>query len=278
MKTLRLAMAALGLLLPGFLPAQQGAIRIKQGETLEYNVRAEFEVTEVVGDREAVLRAVTGGVAELHARRVTRQKIEWSYETPEVKLVRVTSTMEPGASTETMVQAKAGRLATDGRGRVVAGLRAGRDDASLTAMMEAMHRSLVRLWFQPTLLRGKRPGDTWSEKRDERLRIAEMGIDVRARYTVVYRFDGIIDTLGGKAVRISWSAEEMAIDGTRTIDGVVAPVLGDGDHQGSSYYSTIDGLLLASSSENVVDIRVSPGDGGGVIPMTWRLRSESTRR
>jgi hypothetical protein len=281
MKRPRIAVVALLglLLLPALLEAQTKAIRIRQGESLEYDVRAEIEVTELAGDREAVLRAVTGGVAQLKARRVSREKIEWTYETPEVRLVRVTGTMEPGEASETTVQAKTGRVATDSRGRLVSSLKSGSNGESLTAMMEAMHRNLVKLWFQPAMLRGKHPGDTWSENRDERIRISEMGIDVRTRYAVAYRFDGIVDTLGTKAVRVSWSAQQMKIDGTRTIDGVRSPVRGDGDHVGTSYFSTIDGLLLASVSENSVDIRVAPSNGGGgVIPMTWRLRSESIRR
>lgn len=269
-------MLAVGLLLPMVLEAQPRSIRIRQGTSVEYSVQAEIEMKEVVGDRESMVRAVTGGIFELTARRVSRQKIEWTYQTPEIRVVRVSSTGPGEGGAETTVEARSGRLATDSRGRVVSG-RSG-TSASLTPMIEALQRGLVQLWFQPAIFRGMKPGQTWSEKRDERIRVDDMGIDIRARYTVGYRFDGIVDTLGTKAVRVSWSTDRMQIDGQRTSNGVSSPVRGDGDHFGTSYFSTIDGLLLACVSENSLDVRVSPEQGGGVIPMAWRLRSESTRR
>ncbi|MBC8144555.1 MAG: hypothetical protein H7X80_03150, partial [bacterium] len=150
---------------------------------------------------------------------------------------------------------------------------------SLAAMMEAMHRTLVKLWFQPEIFRKKKPGDTWVEKRDERIRVDDLGIDVRTRYDVAYRFDGIVDTLGIKAIRLSWTAGHMKIEGTRSLEGKATPVTGDGDHRGTSYFSTIDGLMLLSQSENTVDLRVPASDGSGrVIPMMWRMRSEAIRK
>lgn len=258
--------------------AQPKAIKIRQGESIEFHVRAAIEVTELVGDAESSLRAETGGIAMLRARRVSRRKIEWTYETPDVKLTRVTSTAEPGESDETTVKTKTGKISTDVRGKLVK-VTTPKTSKSLASLMEAMHSSLVKLWFQPQIFHKKRPGDSWSENRDEQIGVDELGINVRTRYEVTYRFDGIVDTLGVKAIRLSWTAGHMTIEGTRTVDGKTSPVVGDGEHTGTSYFSTIDGLMLASQSENSVDLRVSSTDEGGrVIPMMWRMRSESIRR
>jgi hypothetical protein len=279
MKWSRFTLVAIAVLLPAIAISQPKTIRIRKGESLEYAVKAAIEVTELAGDKEKTLRAETGGIAHLTAQKVSGRKIEWSYETPDVKLIRVTSTMEPGASAETTVQAKEGKVATDNRGRVISGLHRRTGSESLTSLMEAMHRTLVKLWFQPAIFRRMKPGDKWSERRDERIAVEDLGIDVRARYRVDYRFDGIVDTLGMKAIRVTWRAGEMAIEGTRTSEGRKDPVQGDGEHFGTSYFSTIDGLMLAGTSDNVVDIRVSsPTGDGSVIPLTWRLRSESLRR
>jgi hypothetical protein len=176
------------------------------------------------------------------------------------------------------VESTKGTISTDSRGRVVSGLRLSESE-SLTPLMEAMHRSMVKLWFQPAIFRKLKPGDTWTEKRDDRIVVADMGIDVHARYNVDYHFDGIVDTLGIKAVRVTWHAARMTIAGTRTVDGKSSPVEGDGDHYGTSYFSTIDGLVLATVSDNTVDLRVTPKNGSQpAIPMTWRLHSESLRR
>jgi hypothetical protein len=280
MKRVPLTLLAALLLAPAIAGAQPNGIRIKQGETLQYNVRAEVEVSELVGEREEVLRAETGGVAELRAQKVGRRQIEWSYETPEVRLIRVTSTMEPGASAETTVEKRSGKVSTDSRGRVVSGLKGStKSTESLTGLMEAMHRNLVKAWFQPKIFRRMKPGDTWTEQRDERINVEDLGIAMRARYAVDYRFDGIVDTLGMKAIRVTWRAGAMTIDGSRTMNGASVPILGDGEHSGTSYFSTIDGLMLAGTSENTVDIRVaSPEKDGRVIPMSWRMRSASVRK
>lgn len=272
-----LALATCLLVSPTLLIAQPKSIRIKQGESIEYNVRAEIEVSETIaGGAEKLLRAETGGVAHLRARRVSRKKIEWSYETPEVKLIRVSSTMEPGEPDETTVQTKAGKILTDDRGRVTSTVATIPPTQSLASLMEAMHRSLVKTWFQPAIFRKLRPGDKWTEERNEHIQVDELGIDVQTSYSVDYTFDGIVDTLGVRALRVSWHAGQMSIEGTRVVDGIVSPVAGDGDHYGTSYFSTVDGLMLVSQSENSVDIRVRRADG--VIPMTWRTRSRSIRR
>jgi hypothetical protein len=251
--------------------AQPSSIKVRKGDQIDFTVRAEVEVTEILGDSERTFRAQADGPARLTVERITRGNIRWTYSTPELRLDSSAARLMSIDS----VHALAVRFSTDRRGNVSGSGRRLRD---LAPLMESVHRSILFLWFQPGIFRKMRPGATWTENRSESIVLEGLGIDAQAKFAVRYSFDGMADTLGVRAIRLRWSAPTMAIRGTRVIDGHSHPLQGDGEHSGIAYFSTIDGLLLAGVTESIVDMRIPSEGRGGAMPTMWRLHSASIRR
>lgn len=251
---------------------------VKKGEKFSYNVESEVEITEIAAGDERTMHAMVEGIAELTARRVTSKRIEWTYSAEPVHL-RVTNSIGPGVARDTTVRGTSRVFVTDAKGTPLTGgaPKAGGD--RLSGVLEGIQQSMIKRWILPATMRRMTPGDSWSEERSEDVSVADIGMTLDTRFTVLYTFDGIVDTLGTRAVRVRSMSESMTIRGNRTLDGKKMNLEGDGgSHLGTSYYSTIDGMLLASRSESEVDIRVTTvGDSGSSIPMTWRQRASAMR-
>jgi hypothetical protein len=263
----------------GIALGQSDKIKVRKGDRFTYKVQAEMEFTEMSGEREDMMRVETGGPAELQARKVSKKSIEWSYDSPDVRLQRSQSTVDREHSTDTTIAGKQQNFTTDAVGNMRGG-KTSTQSISTGTLSESIHKNVVKQWFLPKIFRKLKPGDTWQENFDDQVTINELGLNVRTQYTVIYTFDGIVDTLGTKAMRIRSHAASMKIAGKRSVAGNSMPVEGDGDHYGTAYYSTIDGLLLVSNSENQLDMHVasSQSPGSRIIPMTWRLKAEAVRQ
>jgi hypothetical protein len=249
----------------------------KNGERFSYNVESEVEITEISPDDEKTMRATAVGVAELRARKVSNRRIEWTYSAEPLRL-RVTNTIGPGRARDTTIRGTSRVFVTDAGGTPVSSTASRIAGSDLSSVLEGIQQNMIKRWILPTTMRKMKPGDGWTEERRDEVKLPEVGMVLDTRFTVNYVFDGIVDTLGIRAVRVRSQSNSMAIRGTRLVDGQKVKLEGDGgSHIGTSYYSTVDGVLIASRSENEVDVRVRSSDSVSGIPMTWRQRATAMR-
>lgn len=256
----------------------QTSTGVKKGEKFSYNVESEVQIVEIGAGDERMLHAMVAGVAELTARRVTGKRIEWTYNAEPAQL-RVLNSIGPGTTRDTTIKGTSRVFVTDAKGAAVNSTNRKSKGDHLSGILDGIQQSMIKRWILPATMRKMKPGDTWNEVREEEIALTDVGMTLDSRFTIRYTFDGIVDTLGTNAVRVRSESQAMAIRGNRLLDGKRMQLEGEGgSHIGISYYSTIDGMLLASQSESEVDIRVTTvGDSGGSIPMTWRQRASAMR-
>ena len=257
--------------------AQTTAKKPEKGERFSYQVESEVEITEITSQDEKSLRATATGLAELRARKLSKKRIEWTYSAEPVRL-RVSNTIGPGRPRDTTVRGTSRVFLTDASGAPVTQANTRITSSEISGILDGIQQNMIKRWILPSKMRAMKPGDTWEEERSDEVTVPDVGMVLDSRFTVAYTFDGIVDTLGIKAVRVRSRSSSVSIRGSRTIDGAKMKLEGDGgSHLGTSYYSTIDGVLLASRSENEVDIRVTGSGESADIPMTWRQRASAMR-
>jgi hypothetical protein len=257
--------------------AQTAAKSPEKGERFSYHVESEVEITEINAQDEKWLRATATGVAELRARKLSKKRIEWTYSAEPVRL-RVSNTIGPGRARDTTVSGTSRIFLTDATGAPVSPSHTRISSSEISGILDGIQQNMIKRWILPSTMRKMKPGDTWQEERSDEVHVADVGMVLDSRFTVSYTFDGIVDTLGIRAVRVRSQSQSVSIRGSRTINGTKMKLEGEGgSHLGTSYYSTIDGVLIASRSENEVDIRVTRSGEAGDIPMTWRQRASAMR-
>ena len=95
--------------------------------------------------------------------------------------------------------------------------------------------------------------------------------------TTLYHYDGVVDTLKTKADRIRAEVTSMTIQGSGEVMGTSMTIDGDGVSATTGYYSAKDGILLASSTDAEISMRMAMGEQM-VIPMTFKNMMNMVRK
>lgn len=143
-----------------------------------------------------------------------------------------------------------------------------------TGMQMFMHKD----WLD------KNVGDTWSDHLQDTIRIdgkeskaesANIRLEVRTDYT----FEGHVDTLGHKTVRIRYVINQVSMDGTITAaDGGETTIKSDGQGSGVFYYDVEDFLQVATQSITDVKMQLGLPVSGKTIDITQHMVAMMARK
>ena len=259
----------------------QPAIKVKKGNTFTYNTVSDMEMVTSAMGQEQTQETKTVGTTILTVGAVDKQKINWVMAMPEL---RVTMSMPMGGGIDTTISAPPQNYVTNPAGKVISA-PASADAAGMEMMMGGSMLKNFALWFVPALARGAQSGATWEELRRDTMNYNPSndesgGVNIISTQNLRFTYDGITDTLGVKVARVRWSSTNVTYEGSGTIQDMAMTIEGDGGISGISYYSTKDGLLLASTTDVESNMRlgISPGGQPMVIPMVQTTRTSISRK
>jgi len=257
--------------------AQQGSIDVKKGATFSYTTDTKMDIVQSFQGQEVKMVSTTNGTMELAAKNVTPNSIDWSYA---IKKLRVTmkAAMLPGGGTDTTMKGTTLMFSTDKAGRISNPEKLAADPM-LAAVGGGMQGSTLGQMFSPTLSRSLTVGQSWEESTSDTIaNPALQGAKILLTKTTRYTYEGTVDTLKTKAARVRVEVTSMTMGGEGSMGGMNFRMDGDGSSLGSGYYSAADGLLLASSADMTMNMRiVTTGQMEMVIPMTYVLKSTTMR-
>jgi hypothetical protein len=259
------------------------SIKVKQGTKFSYNTSSEMEMTQSAMGQEMTVTTRTTGLTELTAKKVAKQRIDWTLAIPELRMT-MSNSMQPDAAMDTTIVTEPQNYVTSSNGKVLVAPKSA-NAGQMEMMMGGSMMKNFALWFTPALPKGAQSGESWEEQRRDTVNMnpgeeEDGGIKIISSQNLKYTYDGITDTLGVKVARIRWTATSMKIEGGGSIQGNNMTMEGDGAINGTSYYSTKDGLLFASVTNSESNMRLGINAGGQemVIPMVQTTRVSVLRK
>lgn len=269
---LLLAMAA------GTLHAQTKALSVKQGAEYKYESKISLEQTVSMAGTESATNGTVTSSPVLRAEKVAKSSIAWACD-PGSNHLQMSGEMLPGGKLDTTVNFIPSRFSTDLRGSRIAS-----DSADMGKTLSAViggpaFNKLFDTWFSPVLARDVKPGGSWDEQHVDTVVNGMIGIQIKTATTTHYTYDGLVDTLGGKYMRVRTKVTSMTIAGSGSFGGMNMVIDGDGTCSSDLYYTAADGILKVSNIDCLSNYRMAVnGDGQMVIPVSQRVTGSMVRK
>lgn len=158
----------------------------------------------------------------------------------------------------------------------------------LTRMMEsaANRQSAMQMFMQEGWL-DKQAGETWEEETLDTIDAKDVSFGpgtmtgslklitrTRSRYT----YEGSVDTLGTKAVRLKYELLELSMNGGMEAKEVQIDITSNGTGNGTFYYSVDDRLQLAAVSDLTMSSVIAMPSMNQTMPMKQRVMTTIVRR
>jgi hypothetical protein len=281
MKSILIA-AALPLAAMACATAQSGSqgaksVTLATGTSLNYSMLSTMDMAQSMGGQEINILFAMDGSMILTAGRQASDQFAWTLDTRDMHV----SSESPMLSVDTTITLPTQRFTTTPLGRLLNVETSGEKGSEMSQMMMGLGggREQLASWFSPMLGTEHKVGETWQVQTNDTVNNDAMGMEMRRKWTTTYTYEASVDTLGTKAARVRMESSGMNIEGEMSVQGMNLGVDGDGAISGVSYYSLTDGLLLASKTENQMNMQVSMSEQGGmVIPITQRMNTTIVRR
>ncbi|MDB5033178.1 MAG: hypothetical protein JWQ98_419 [Chlorobi bacterium] len=269
-------MAAISMITAGTAFSQTNALGVKKGSRATYEMSTKSDVVQTVQGQDLTVNSTGTATLELGVRNLAKDHIDWTFTLAKMRLV-MGSPSAPSMKKDTTVRGKPMPFTTDLNGKVTAMFSPEADQTG--KMMMGLRRTSVAEFFSPALTRTLKPGDSWEEKSTDTIENAQLqGAKIYVERTTKYTFDGDVDTLKAKTVRLRTEVTSMSISGAGSIQGLKLDIHGDGTSTATNYY-TGDGLLLVSGSIGEMNMRVmTTGQVEMVIPITYKFSSSTVRK
>ncbi len=265
MNRLLFAVVALTLFTVSAGLAQPAVITVKSGKKIPYVTATKTTITQSISGQEIEVLMATDTKADLVAKSVTADGINWSYVIKQAKMSMKTP-MSPKAK-DSVLKMKPFDFNTDLRGNLI---RAAELDPSFMAVYGGGNGSSpIQQLFAPTLSRELTAGQSWDESRIDTVSTTGLNGKMFISRTTKYTYDGLVDTLNTKAHRIRSEVTAMSITGSGDIQGMNVTMAGDGTSTTAAYYSSVDGLMISSLA--TMEMRMQMAIAGAtemVIPIT----------
>ncbi|MEO5929303.1 MAG: hypothetical protein ABIR47_05180 [Candidatus Kapaibacterium sp.] len=270
-------MAAIGMITAGTAFSQTGTLGVKKGTKATYEMSTKSDVVQTVQEQDLTVNSTGTATLELGVKNIARDHIDWTFTLAKMRLM-MGSPASPSMKKDTTVKGTPMPFTTDLNGKVISMFS---PEANQTGkMMMGFRKTSVTEFFSPTLTRTLKPGDSWEENSIDTIENAQLqGVKIYVSRTTKYTFDGGVDTLKAKTVRLRTEVTSMSISGTGSIQGLKLDIHGDGISTAISYYTASDGLLLVSGSVGEMNMRVmSTGQVEMVIPVVYKFSSSTVRK
>ena len=177
-------------------------------------------------------------------------------------------------------------VSTDGK--VVDLKISGMDDQVGAEMQRVLERSAggqtgMQMFMEKEWL-NKNVGDTWSDHLRDTIQIDGTETKVESANIIMeiktdYTFEGHVDTLGHKTVRIRYVINQVSMDGTVTApNGGETTIKSDGQGSGVFYYDVDDLLQVATQSITDVEMELGMPKTGKTIDITQHMVAMMARK
>lgn len=256
--------------------AQTPKFAPKQGDTLRFVRDISSNVTQSISGVEMSMNMSFDGPVALAATKVRDTEIEWWALAPSTRFV-VDAPMQ-GVTLDTVVTGSAVGLVTNRDGRIESVSGRLTDVGEVGSMVpQSAGEGEFELYFLPALPKNVKVGQSWKTSRSD---TAEQGAMV-TQLSLVYTYEGMVDTLGTKATRVRIQSDTLSMSGEYAQGGVTAAMDGSGQVNATLYYSSGDGMLLWAHHHTAATINVVVmGPQNMVIPVTQsthvRIRRAAT--
>jgi|GEM_PF-5485661 len=262
------ALVLLGVLTTALLQAQPTTITVKKGATITYRILGSTEITQSMMGQEMKIGFSNDGKLILANKNVGSDRLEWTSQLKNVK-VKVQSQLPIGGG-DTTITSSPKPFATDRSGHLMEG------ELESSDMMQVLQGGLQQ-FFAPIINRGLQVGESWETSRTDTT--AKMGLNIISHTKLRYVYDGVVDTLKQKALRLRMEIVEMTITGGGSLAQVgEATIDGEGSGNSTLYYSNRDGMLIAATQNNESTMRMEFSAASMTIPMTYKLQSTVVRQ
>ncbi len=262
------SLVAAGLLASAVAHAQSPSITVKQGTSITYRVKGSTDMTQSMMGQEMTVNLSNDGNLILASKKVADDRLDWTSQLKNVK-VKVKSPMPMGKG-DTTITTRPKPFVTDRTGRVLEG------ELEAVGSAQILQGGLQQ-FFAPIINRNLQAGETWETDRTDTT--VNMGVSIITRTRLRYTYDGKVDTLKQKAVRLRVEIVEMTLSGGGTVPQAgEAKIDGEGSGTSTLYYSERDGLLLAATQDNTSTMRMELSAASMTIPITYKLHSTVVRQ
>lgn len=269
------ASIAIALLAAGPLFAQS-KVNVRGGDRFSYNADSELNITQLMQGQEMSVKLTSKGTTELMVKKTGKDRIQWSIGMPSMHIT-TTSDMMPGAGMDTSFSSEPADFVTDLKGNVI---EEPKISENMLKTFSGLQGGGLEQMFLPATAKSSRQGDTWEVTETDTVPNPMLaGSDMYIERTTTYYYDGPVDTMQTRAVRIRAEVTSMSISGSSEMMGAQISVEGDGDMSTTSYFSEKDGLLLSSRASGVISLRlvVTSESETEVVPIEYAMSATTTR-
>jgi hypothetical protein len=252
-------------------------LKLATGAGLNYSMLSTMDMTQSMGGQDMHMLIAMDGSMILTAKEQSSERFAWNLDMQNMHV----SSENPMMAIDTTISMPTQRFTTTPMGRLLNVEAPDGKGSEMSQMMTGLGggREQLAAWFSPLLGSEHKIGDKWQVETNDTVNNEAMGMEMRRKWTTTYTYEATVDTLGTKAARLRVESSGMNIEGEMSVQGMSLGVDGDGAISSVSYYSLTDGLLLASKTENQMNMQVSMSEQGGmVIPITQRMNSTIVRR
>ncbi len=251
----------------------QDKLVVKAGKTFTYITSAQMDITQSMAGQEMSMTNSSEGTTVLKVMKLGNGTIDWTFAVPRIRTKMSNPMM---GEMDTTLSVKPTPFSTTVQGEVTGG-------SSIADAMESIgggtgaQKLTVGEFFSPTLSAILTPGTTWDKTTVDTT--MNNGVEIHIARTIRYTFDGVVDTLKTRTVRVRAESTSMTLEGKGEVQAFNLEVNGDGRMHSISYYSIKDGMLVATSSETEIDARaVVSGAQNMIIPSTYKIASSMHRK
>lgn len=144
-----------------------------------------------------------------------------------------------------------------------------------------MQMFLQKDWLNKTV------GDTWSDNLLDTVQIdsipTKSGRSTESAYLVLdiktdYTYEGDVDTLGRKTVRISYKINEIKMEGKIITSGNEMTITSNGTGSGVFYYDIADHLQVATRTLTKVEMMIGMPSADTYLPVSQTMTVDMTRK
>lgn len=254
----------------------QDKITVKGGNKFDFTFSGDMNVTQSMAGQEMTVASTMNGGVHMMANKVGKDEIDWSYGVSDMK-VSTKSEVLPGGGQDTTITMEPVPFRTDMNGKIKQNAALGE---ALQMFSSGVQGFAPQQMFSPAIGRSLKKGQTWEESSIDTVHNPMMGDGAMViERTTRYTYDGPVDTLKNKAIRIRSEITSMSLTGSASMMGMDVKIDGDGSANMVSYYGAKDGILLATIGDNETNMRMAmTGQAEMLIPITMSMTSRMVRK
>ena len=271
--SIALAALAIGAILSSNAEAQTYKLRYtpKKGDQYNYKTTMDMQQSMNAMGQDMAFNVGMNMLMQMNITNTSKTSNEMSLRFKDSKMMMKGMEAVGGTDTTmdlTMLDNVNMTFKTDSRGKVISldksGMETGADPA--LQQVNASIKQITNGFTFEYPEKAVKKGDKWTvTKKDTN---ASPGGSLITNSTIVYTFDGVVDTLGTKCARILAKSSAMTIEGKMQQMGMDMAIEADGATNATSYIELLNGMPVASTTSTQMDMRMAiSGQENMIIPM-----------